>query len=148
MVGASIVPAYYPDVQSLNPAWRDTLVHLIVVESSQDGSSQAVIDAVRADVTAKTQKLRALSPDTGAYFNEADSQEPDWQTSFFAGNYGRLMKIKREVDPENVLWCRKCVGSEAYVEQGGRLCRASEEGQDSREEDAEEIFKERSELRP
>lgn len=147
MVGSSAIPAYYPDVQSLNPAWRDTLVHLVVVEGWQDGSPQAVIDAVHKDATAKTQKLRALSPDTGAYFNEADSQEPDWQTSFFANDYGRLLKIKREIDPENVLWCRKCVGSEVYVEQDGRLCVASKEGQDRREY-AEEVFRERNELRP
>lgn len=148
MVGSSVTPAYYPDVQSLNPAWRDALVHLVVVEGWRDGSSQAVIDAVHADVTVKTQMLRALSPDAGAYFNEADSQEPVWQTSFFAGHYGRLLKIKRKIDPESVLWCRKCVGSEVYVEQDGRLCVSSKEGQDRREERSKDVVKDRSELRP
>lgn len=147
MVGSSAIPAYYPDVQSLNHAWRDTLVHLVIANGWQDGSSQAVIDAVYAGVTAKTQKLRALSPDTGAYFNEADSQEPDWQTSFFANNYARLLKIKRDVDSENVLWCRKCVGSGSYVEQDGRLCRASKENRDGKGRCAEEVFRERKELR-
>ncbi|KAF3053592.1 hypothetical protein E8E11_002078 [Didymella keratinophila] len=148
MVGCSVVPAYYPDMQSLNPAWRDTLVHLVVVEGWQDGSPQAVIDAVHENVTAKTQKLMALSPNTGAYFNEADSQEPNWQTSFFANDYGRLLKVKRDVDPENVLWCQKCVGSEAYVEQDGRLCISTQEGWDGREEYAQEGFRDRNELRP
>lgn len=123
MIGSSSIPTYFPEVQSLNEGWRTTLVHLVVVESWQDGSSQAVIDTVHRDITAKTQRLRASSPDTGAYFNEADSQEPDWQTSFFEGNYERLKKVKSEIDPGNVLWCSKCVGSEAYVEQGIRLCR-------------------------
>lgn len=130
MIGSSALPSYYPDVESLNPAWRDTLVHLVVVEGWQDGSPQSVIDAVHKDVTVKTQKLRALSPDTGAYFNEADSQERDWQRSFFAHNFERLKKTKREVDPRNVLWCRKCVGSEAFVEQNGRLCKAKGEARD------------------
>lgn len=148
MVGSPVIPAYYPDVQSLNPAWRDTLVHLIVVEGWQDGSPQKVIEAVHKDVTAKTQKLRALSPDTGAYFNEADSRERDWQASFFANNYGRLLEIKREVDPRNVLWCRGCVGSEAYVEQDGRLCRASKDDQHRSTEHVREGLRERTELRP
>ncbi|KAF2624631.1 FAD binding domain protein [Macroventuria anomochaeta] len=148
MIAAPAIPSYYPSLSSLNPAWRNTLVHLVVVEVWQDGSPQATIDAVRGDITIKTQKLRALSPDTGAYFNEADSNELDWQKSFFGKNYDRLKKIKRDIDPENILWCRKCVGSEAFVERnGGRLCSVrSEDGDNS--DGMEEVEGKKSELRP
>jgi hypothetical protein len=108
----------------MNPAWRDTLTHLIVVSSFPDGSSQSLIDAVYRDITYnKTAALRKLSPDTGAYFNEADSYEVDWQKSFFGENYEKLRRLKENYDPENVLWCRRCVGSEKLVEtKDGRLC--------------------------
>ena len=143
MVGAPNTPSYYSRTSSLNPAWRDTLVHLVVVEGWIDGSPQDVADAVRRDVTDKTQKLRKASPETGAYFNEADSNEVDWQESFFGENYERLRQIKEDVDPGNLLWCRKCVGSEAFVErEGGRLCRVG----DGRDENGD--WKEKDELRP
>lgn len=137
-----------PGSSSLNPAWRDTLVHLVVVESWQDGASSSLIDRVRSDVTGKTGVLRRLSPDTGAYFNEADANELDWQESFFGGNYDRLWWIKQDVDPNAVLWCRKCVGSEVFVEQrGGRLCEiGQDDGDDNGERDGMGIG-EKSELR-
>lgn len=118
-------PTYYPSAISMNPAWRDTLVHFIVVEGWPDGISQPLIDSVYRDITAnKTEPLRKLSPETGAYFNECDSYEPEWQEAFFGKNYARLREIKEKFDPGNVLWCRRCVGSEALVEkEDGRLCR-------------------------
>lgn len=108
----------------MTPAWRNTLVHLIVVSSWSDGMSQTLIDSVYHDITYnKTEALRKLSPDTGAYFNEADSYEPRWQQAFFGEHYPRLLEVKRKYDPGNVLWCRRCVGSEALSEMSdGNLC--------------------------
>ena len=115
------------------------------MEGWQDGSPQAVIDSVRADVTKKTGVLRVWSPETGAYFNEADSNELDWQRSFFGDNYEKLLAVKEEIDPENVLWCKKCVGSEVFAEQGnGRLCKAWSKDHNDGKEDMED---EKSELR-
>ncbi|KAJ4988300.1 FAD-linked oxidoreductase-like protein 18 [Stagonosporopsis vannaccii] len=116
-------PSYSPHTSSLNPAWRDTLTHLVVVEGWQDGAPQSLIENVYKEVSAKTQLLRGLSPITGAYFNEADSRETGWQESFFGAGYERLVGVKREVDPRGVLWCRLCVGSEVWEEhEGERLC--------------------------
>jgi hypothetical protein len=84
-----------------------------------------VINAIYQNITAKTDVLRKLAPETGAYFNEADVNEPDWQQAFFGDNYAQLLNIKRNVDPRNLFWCRQCVGSEVMVEEGdGRLCKA------------------------
>jgi len=129
MVASPTTPTYYPSVISLNPAWRNTIVHLIVVSSWPDGIPQDLIDTVYFDITyKKTEALRKLSPETGAYFNEADAYELDWQESFFGGNYGRLKSVKERYDPGNVLWCRRCVGSEKLVEGvDGRLCVAEED---------------------
>lgn len=112
----------------MNPTWRDTLVHLVVVEGWPDGVPQSLIDGVYEDITVnKIQPLRNLSPDTGAYFNEPDSYEPNWKHAFFGSNYRRLRAVKERYDPTNVFWCRRCVGSEALVEQpSGRLCTPSQ----------------------
>lgn len=126
MIASPDTPSYYPGASSVNPVWRNTLSHFIIVESWFDGMPRAMIDATYQDITKnKVQALRELSPETGAYFNEPDSYEPEWQEAFFGQNYGRLLGVKRKYDPKNVLWCRRCVGSEALVEKkDGSLCRA------------------------
>jgi FAD/FMN-containing dehydrogenase len=125
VVAPSFLPDYHSSLESLNRAWRNTLVHLIVATSWQDGSPPSVIDAAYRDITAKTEVLRRLAPETGAYFNEADVNERDWQQAFFGEIYVQLLRIKRRYDPRNVFWCRQCVGSESMVEEeDGRLCRA------------------------
>ncbi|KAF2802247.1 FAD binding domain-containing protein [Mytilinidion resinicola] len=126
LLGHLIAPPSNVSVDNgVNPAWRTAITHFIVSEGWLDGMPQSLIDSVYADITEnKTYALRQLAPDSGAYFNECDSYEPDWQYSFFGPNYAHLWMIKQTYDPEGVLWCRRCVGSELWVEQpGGRLCR-------------------------
>ncbi|KAH7067483.1 FAD binding domain protein [Paraphoma chrysanthemicola] len=124
IVAPSSPPTYHPELVSLNPAWYRTLNHIIVDESWPGYVPRNIIDAIYQSVTwNKTEPLRQLSPDTGAYFNEPDANEPDWQHSFWGENYGKLKKIKDKHDPKGLLWCRKCVGSERFVEDNdGKLC--------------------------
>jgi len=81
-----------------------------------------------------TSLLRAVSPGAGAYINEADPGEPEWQQAFFGSNYARLLEVKQTWDPWNLFWAPTTVGSEGWhVEavdgypnsQNGRLCRSS-----------------------
>ncbi|KNG90956.1 hypothetical protein ANOM_000697 [Aspergillus nomiae NRRL 13137] len=115
-----------PVDNALNPAWRDAVVHIITSQSWDESLPPAVADQVIHNMTyQKGYVLRQLAPDTGAYFNEANADEPNWQWSFFGSGYARLQAIKQKYDPEGLLWCRQCVGSEAWTEQqDGRLCRA------------------------
>jgi hypothetical protein len=132
MIACPNKPSYYPSMVLMNPAWRNTLTHFIVVEGWPDGIAQSWIDSVYHDVGDKAQQLRDLSPETGAYVNEADSYEPEWQRAFFGEHYKKLMEVKARYDPRNVLWCRRCVGSEALVEElDGRLCAAGTAGADN-----------------
>ncbi|KAF2494539.1 FAD-binding domain-containing protein [Lophium mytilinum] len=127
-------PSNTPVYNGVNPAWREAVTHFIVSEGWLDGMPQALIDSVYTDITLnKTYALRQLAPDSGAYFNECDSYEPDWQSSFFGSNYAKLRQTKQTYDPAGVLWCRRCVGSEVWVEQGdGRLCRPNWFGKELR----------------
>jgi hypothetical protein len=124
MIASPDASSYFPSTTSLNPSWRNTLVHLIVTSSFPDGSPQALADAVYADITHnKTATMRKMAPDTGAYFNEADANEEDWQESFWGDGYEILKGVKEKYDPENVLWCRRCVGSQILEErEKGKLC--------------------------
>jgi FAD/FMN-containing dehydrogenase len=56
--------------------------------------------------------IRALAPGAGAYVNEADYFEPDWQASFWGANYPRLREIKQRYDPANIFRVHHGVGSE------------------------------------
>jgi FAD/FMN-containing dehydrogenase len=61
----------------------------------------------------------------GCYINEADVNEPDYQHAFWGNHYERLLRIKKEYDPEEVFWCKVCVGGEGWrVDEGtGELCK-------------------------
>jgi hypothetical protein len=54
---------------------------------------------------------------------QADPHDPDWKNTFWGTNYARLLKIKREVDPDDVFWCAPCVGNERWRLIDNQLCR-------------------------
>jgi hypothetical protein len=108
---------------AVNPAWRKALVHTTVAVGWQP--FDAATKAKEEDLLTNTYvaALRRLAPDMGAYVNEADPNEPNWQEAFWGSNYPRLLDIKRRVDPDDVLWCHPCVGSERWEVVGDDLCR-------------------------
>lgn len=58
--------------------------------------------------------LREITPNSGAYQNEADVYEPNHTDSFWGEkNYDRLLKIKKDVDPSNLITCHQCVGADS-----------------------------------
>ena len=63
-------------------------------------------------VTEAMDIIRAVAPDAGSYVNETDYHEPDWQRSFWGGNYARLLEIKHTYDPGNLYRVHHGVGSE------------------------------------
>jgi FAD/FMN-containing dehydrogenase len=74
--------------------------------------------ARRARVQAAMTTLRAAAPDTGAYVNECDYFQPDWQRAFWGWNYPRLADIKRRYDPDGLFFVHHGVGSEAWSADG------------------------------
>jgi hypothetical protein len=56
--------------------------------------------------------LRAITPGSGSYVNQADYFEHDWQHSFWGANYPKLLEAKAFYDPENVFRVHHGVGSE------------------------------------
>ncbi|KAI1288846.1 hypothetical protein EDD11_009614 [Mortierella claussenii] len=100
------------DLQDYGNLRGVVIAHLVAGGSVANGTSVeiSVLPAWPA-----TQRLRDLTPRSGAYFNEADLNEPNWQTTLFGHGYACLKAIKNRVDPRGFFTCRSCVGSEDWT---------------------------------
>ncbi|KAH6847752.1 hypothetical protein B0I37DRAFT_375759 [Chaetomium sp. MPI-CAGE-AT-0009] len=125
--------AGWPGADSaVNPAWRNTALHAIFMEVVPVGLSAAQARAADARVQAYVDRWQALMPEAGAYMNEGDPAEPEWQERFYGDKYPRLVEVKRRWDPWGVFWASNTVGGEGWevvtadgypMGQNGRLCR-------------------------
>ncbi|KAF7330613.1 FAD-binding domain-containing protein [Mycena sanguinolenta] len=108
---------------AVHPAWRTAKMHLLTAEKWDDSASLAEIDQIRH----LFQKVKLpiieeiAGPNAGAYSNEADVLEPNFQTTFFGPNYSKLSAIKSKYDPNDLFIVGAGVGSERWDEWG--LCR-------------------------
>ncbi|KAF5019500.1 hypothetical protein F66182_8507 [Fusarium sp. NRRL 66182] len=108
---------------SANPGWKKTYIHAVGGQSFPSFNRTAEVQAVE-NLIRIWDPVRKLSPETGAYLNEALPFEENWQRTFWGSNYERLLSIKKAVDPHHVFWCFPCVGSEGWEQEAdGRLCR-------------------------
>jgi len=62
--------------------------------------------------------LRVAAPGAGAYVNECDYFQADWQRAFWGANYPRLARIKRRYDADGLFTVHHGVGSEAWSADG------------------------------
>lgn len=128
--------AGYPGNNAVNPAFRDTYVHADSFGFARLRGKTVEENKISHDRhNFYMEKIRKVTPGGGAYMNEADLLEPEWQESFFGKeNYKKLVRIKKDWDPWGVFWAPTTPGSEAWEvmsidggpNQNGRLCRASE----------------------
>lgn len=117
-IGATLKVAGNPN-NSVNPSWRDAVMLLFV--PGGDGSISQQQDMITNVTGAMVTKL---TPNSGAYMNEADVNEPNFQQSFYGRNYDRLLSIKRKYDPNDLFYARTAVGSEFWeVALDGKLCK-------------------------
>ena len=73
---------------------------------------EAAVEKLTNEVMAP---LREITPNGGAYGNEADIAEPDWQQSFWGDNYPRLLQIKQKYDPDMLFYVHHGVGTEGWA---------------------------------
>jgi hypothetical protein len=69
-----------PSDVSVTPAWRNALWHTLLVGFWNYDSTADQQAAVYSTVSAAADKLRAITPGSGAYQNEADVSEPDHES--------------------------------------------------------------------
>jgi hypothetical protein len=72
----------------------------------------------RDRVNVAMEALRTAAPNTGAYVNECDYFQPDWQNALWGPNYQRLLEVKRHYDPDGLFFVHHGVGSEGWSEDG------------------------------
>jgi FAD/FMN-containing dehydrogenase len=89
-------------------------------EAAPASNSTPSLDArPRADrVQAAIKALRVIAPATGAYLNECDYFQPDWQQAFWGPHYQRLKEIKERYDPDGLFFVHHGVGSEGWSVDG------------------------------
>ncbi|KAH6716547.1 hypothetical protein BKA61DRAFT_717939 [Leptodontidium sp. MPI-SDFR-AT-0119] len=118
---------------AVNPAWRKVVMHASLMTVQGVGLTAEQAKDEEEDIQKYMNLWREAMPESGAYMNEGDPREPNWQQSFYGDNYERLLEIKRVRDPWSVFWARTTVGSEMWEVrsedgypsgQNGRLCLA------------------------
>jgi len=82
------------------------------------GPNVATAKDHREHVYAAMDALRAAAPDSGAYVNECDYFQSDWQQRLWGSNYPRLLEIKRRYDPDGLFYVHHGVGSEDFADDG------------------------------
>jgi FAD/FMN-containing dehydrogenase len=100
-------------LQSVTPAWRSATWEFAFGGNFDNQADAQMISKAYEIVHSGVDKLRALAPHSGAYQNEAEIYETDPIGSFWGReNYDKLLAIKKQIDPDNVLTCWNCVGSD------------------------------------
>ncbi|KAL0764183.1 hypothetical protein CaCOL14_013236 [Colletotrichum acutatum] len=134
MLGYNFKTAVNPSVNqtnAVNPAFRETLMHAMLGTAWGQEATPAEIAAANKNLVEMLQPWRESSPGAGAYLNEADINEPDWQQAFYGSNYNYLYQLKQKYDPWGLFYATTAVGSEDwyikdqldyYPTQNGRLC--------------------------
>jgi Berberine and berberine like len=96
---------------SVTPAWRTSPWHVAFGQGFSNEADAATIKQAFVAANSAGDILRSISPNSGAYQNEADVYEPDPAAAFWGqDNYQKLLAIKAEVDPNNILTCHGCIG--------------------------------------
>lgn len=111
---------------SVLPAWRNALVHATLTLPWNFTAPWSEMIALQDQMTySVVPQMEAVTPNSGAYMNEADFRQIGWKEDFFGANYDKLLSIKNKYDPNNLFYAVTAVGSDAWtVAADGRMCRA------------------------
>lgn len=109
---------------SVLPAWRKAIVHATLSTPWNFTAPWSEMIAMQDLMTYKVMpEIEAATPNSGAYMNEADFRQPNFQQVFFGSNYEKLKKIKKRWDEDGFFYATKSVGSESWtISKDGRMC--------------------------
>ncbi|KAI6039145.1 hypothetical protein EDC04DRAFT_3011338, partial [Pisolithus marmoratus] len=116
MIAGGKVSQIDPDSAGVNPAWRNAIVETTCGVSWQEGATAEEIVGLADQLKVWIQSMYDLTPQDGAYFNEASLYEINWQYTFFGSHYAKLKEIKDKYDPYRLFVVAEGVGSEEWNE--------------------------------
>ncbi|KAJ0348858.1 hypothetical protein COL154_013699 [Colletotrichum chrysophilum] len=125
-IGVGLNVSHFGGDNAVLPQWRDSIVQvsLTLPWSFEVPYSEMVAEQTRMTEVVQP-VIEAATPGAGAYINEADFQQKDWQNTFYGVNYPKLLEIKQKYDPKGLLYNVAAVGSDAWsVANDGRMCRS------------------------
>lgn len=126
-VGVNVSKAVAGDVDNaVLPAWRTTLIDTVITTPYVFNDKPLMVANQNLMTDIFIPSLERLAPTSGAYLNEADFRQPNWQTAFYGANYAKLLSIKNKYDPKHLLYALGAVGSDYWTVSptGGRMCKA------------------------
>ncbi|KAJ7610291.1 hypothetical protein DFH06DRAFT_1346069 [Mycena polygramma] len=124
MVAGGAVAELNADAVAVTPAWRTAISDLTILPSF--GAAPDVdIRIIQQEAFDSMQPFRDLAPPPfgGQYLNEPDTLEVTWQDAYWGSHYPRLLALKKEIDPLDLLIVRKGVNSEPWDDE--ILCKTS-----------------------
>ncbi|PIG82789.1 FAD binding domain protein [Aspergillus arachidicola] len=123
-VGLNVSKALVGDVDNaVLPAWRETLIHTTITTPWKWDARSEMLAEQDKMTNDYISALTKVAPNSGAYLNEADFRQPNFQKYFYGDNYATLRKIKAKYDPDNLFYATTAVGSDEWtVREDGRLC--------------------------
>lgn len=95
------------DDTAVNPHFRSGVMSLSCGMSWSNAFLDRIKIARAEELTPQIVKLGK-----GVYFNEPSAKLDDWKYQYWGGHYDRLLSVKKLWDPENILTCLHCVGSD------------------------------------
>ena len=104
---------------SATPAWRNAIWHAVVGPSFSNDANIATINTAFKTAHDAAQLFRNVAPNSGAYQNEADAFENNPNDAFWGSNYNRLLSLKKQMDPKNLLTCWNCIGWDSTAPRYG-----------------------------
>lgn len=138
MLAYNIRAAPNPHVNQTNavtPAWRRATMFAMMGPPHTTGEAGVEAVVAQGERLVRLMKLwRDVTPGAGAYMNEGDINEPDFQQAYYGEGYGELYAIKQKYDPTGTFYAATAVGSEDWFVTGqvewyptsnGRLCRVA-----------------------
>ena len=91
-----------PEAASVSPAWRKGVNHYIAGSTFTEFNKET-FDAKYKEASDAFKPIRAITPNSGSYWNESDYYEPNWEQSFWGvENFKRLKWIKMKYDPSSM----------------------------------------------
>ena len=124
LAGASKMALRLSKETSTNPSVYNAAALVIMSAGTSNvlghrNTAEAQADIAR--INKAMHMIESLAPNAGAYANEANYFQKNWQSAFWGSNYSKLLKLKNKYDPKGLFYCHHCVGSEYWTKRG--MCR-------------------------